>query len=60
MYLIREYTDTTLLDIGKEFGGRDHSTVMNSIKRITGMLSSDEDLNKNIAIICMKLNIDKE
>lgn len=60
MYLIREYTDTTLLNIGKELGGRDHSTVKNSIKRITGMLSSDEDLNKKIAIICMKLNLDKK
>ena len=60
MYLIREYTDTTLLNIGKEFGGRDHSTVKNSIQKITGMLSSDEDLNKKIAIICMKLNLNKK
>ncbi len=60
MYLIREYTDTTLLNIGKELGGKDHSTVKNSIKRITGMLSSDEDLNKKIAIICMKLNLNKK
>lgn len=60
MYLIREYTDTTLLAIGKELGGRDHSTVKTSIKKIAGMRSSDEDLNKKIEIICMKLNLDKK
>ena len=60
MYLIREYTDTTLAGIGKELGGRDHSTVKNSIERITDMLSTDEDINQKIDVICMKLNLNKK
>ena len=60
MYLIREYTDTTLAGIGKELGGRDHSTVKNSIERITDMLSTDEDVNQKIDVICMKLNLNKK
>jgi chromosomal replication initiator protein len=59
MYLIREYTDTTLAGIGKELGGRDHSTVKNSIERITDMLSTDENINQSIDVICMKLNLNK-
>jgi chromosomal replication initiator protein len=59
MYLIREYTDTTLENIGKELGGRDHSTVKNSIERITDMLSKDEEINQKIDVICMKLNLNK-
>ncbi|WP_026512014.1 chromosomal replication initiator protein DnaA [Butyrivibrio sp. LC3010] len=59
MYLIREYTDTTLEGIGKELGNRDHSTVKSSIDKITELLSVDEDLNRHIEIICMKLNLDK-
>ncbi len=60
MYLIREYTDTTLAGIGKELGGRDHSTVKSSIERITDMLSTDGDINQKIDVICMKLNLNKK
>ncbi|PIE51761.1 chromosomal replication initiator protein DnaA [Candidatus Fermentibacteria bacterium] len=40
MYLIREMTDLSLEDIGVFFG-RDHSTVLNAIKRVTSMLETD-------------------
>ena len=39
MYLCRELTDLSLPQIGREFGGRDHSTVMHANKRILGEMA---------------------
>ena len=41
MYLSRELTDASLPKIGKEFGGRDHSTVLHANAKITRMISED-------------------
>ena len=41
MYLSRELTDASLPKIGKEFGGRDHTTVMHATSKITRMISED-------------------
>lgn len=40
MYLCRELTELSLPQIGKEFGGRDHTTVMHANKKITQMMKS--------------------
>ncbi len=42
MFLIRELLDTPLTQIGRAFGGRDHSTVIHSIRRVEARLRSDE------------------
>jgi len=34
IYLCREMTDLSLLEIGRQFGGRDHATVLNAIRRV--------------------------
>jgi chromosomal replication initiator protein len=34
MYLMRELLDISLVEIGKQFGGRDHSTVIHSIQKV--------------------------
>lgn len=41
MYICRELTQLSLPDIGKEFGGRDHSTVMHSIRKIKSEMQKD-------------------
>ncbi len=41
MYLSRELTDASLPKIGKEFGGRDHSTVLHANTKITRLISED-------------------
>lgn len=41
MYLIRELLDRSLMEIGRLFGGRDHSTVIHSIKRVEEELEMD-------------------
>ena len=39
MYLCRELTDLSLPKIGREFGGRDHTTVMSANKKIRTLMS---------------------
>ncbi len=50
MYFSKKYTQNSLLDIGVQFGGKDHTTVMHSVKRIEELLDSDaqfaEELKK--------------
>jgi len=44
MYLIRELLDLPLVKIGALFGGRDHSTVIHSIRKVEASLDSDSGL----------------
>lgn len=44
IYLTRELTDLSLPQIGRLYGGRDHSTVLNSIRRAEARFSADEEL----------------
>ncbi len=44
IYLTRELTDLSLPQIGRLYGGRDHSTVLNSIKRIEARCGEDAAL----------------
>jgi chromosomal replication initiator protein len=44
MYLSRELTDSSLPKIGKEFGGRDHTTVIHATGKITRLISEDRSV----------------
>jgi len=48
MFLARELTDKSLPQIGMEFGGKDHTTVMHSCDKISELLFKDEDLKQSI------------
>jgi len=41
MYLARQLTARSLPDIGRRFGGRDHTTVLHACKRITALCEND-------------------
>lgn len=55
MYLAREMTDNSLPKIGKEFGGRDHSTVLHAYNKIKNMLSQDESLRIELETLKNKI-----
>ncbi|GAA0055221.1 UNVERIFIED_CONTAM: chromosomal replication initiator protein DnaA [Streptococcus canis] len=55
MFLAREMTDNSLPKIGKEFGGRDHSTVLHAYNKIKNMISQDESLRIEIETIKNKI-----
>jgi len=44
MFLCRELTDASLPEIGRHFGGRDHSTVLHSCAKIARMEETDESV----------------
>ncbi|MQA90212.1 MAG: chromosomal replication initiator protein DnaA [Gemmatimonas sp.] len=48
MYLIKEHFDLSLVEIGKLFGGRDHSTVIHSINKVEEQLGADEEFRQKI------------
>jgi chromosomal replication initiator protein len=48
IYLTRELTDLSLPQIGRLYGGRDHSTVLNSIRRIEARFNEDTKLAAQI------------
>jgi len=48
MYIGREMTDYSTTELGQEFGGRDHTTVMHSIKIIKDKLLTDPKLESTI------------
>ncbi|MBS1846416.1 MAG: chromosomal replication initiator protein DnaA [Actinobacteria bacterium] len=49
IYLTRELTDLSLPQIGRLYGGRDHTTVLNSLRRIEARLDEDEALTEKVA-----------
>jgi len=46
MYLSKELTTASLPQIGREFGGKHHTTVLHSINKISELRQSDRDLNR--------------
>lgn len=48
MYLIREILGSPLVEIGRAFGGRDHSTVIHSVQKIEEEIQKDEDLKLRV------------
>ncbi len=48
MYLAKKVLDKSLMDIGRSFGDRDHTTVINAIRRIENQLEKDADLKKDL------------
>jgi chromosomal replication initiator protein len=51
MYLIREETGASLVDIGNQLGGRDHTTVMHGVEKITNDLENDAGLRQQVMAI---------
>lgn len=47
MFLIKLHLDKSLVEIGRAFGSRDHTTVLNALRRIEYQLNEDSDLKKD-------------
>jgi len=51
MYLCREHTKLSLPEIGRHFGGKDHTTVIFAHKKCTRLIKENNDLKKSVKII---------
>ena len=55
MYLIREILDASLVEIGRLFGGRDHSTVIHSINKVEEELRTDTAFRERVDALRARL-----
>ncbi|NCX22217.1 MAG: chromosomal replication initiator protein DnaA, partial [Betaproteobacteria bacterium] len=51
MYLAKELTQKSLPEIGELFGGRDHTTVLHAVRRITERRQHEAELNHALKVL---------
>ncbi len=56
MYLAKQMTEASLPEIGRQFGGKHHTTVMHSIGKIDELKRTDKDLNRTLTKLTETLN----
>ena len=57
MLLARQLTSKSLHQIGKYFGGRDHSTVLHAIRKTESLLNDDAELVQAMRDVSEKLAV---
>ncbi|HWE99473.1 MAG TPA: chromosomal replication initiator protein DnaA [Caulobacteraceae bacterium] len=55
MWLAKQLTTRSLPDIGRRFGGRDHTTVLHAVRRIDELKAGDPQLARDLEILVRKL-----
>ena len=56
MYLSKQLTSRSLPEIGRTFGGRDHTTVMHAVSRIESLIVEDSSIADDLELL--KRNLD--
>ncbi|MGF7159058.1 chromosomal replication initiator protein [Rhodoligotrophos appendicifer] len=51
MYLAKRLTSRSLPEIGRRFGGRDHSTVLHAVRKVEELLQKDEQLQREVVLL---------
>ena len=51
MYLAKRLTSRSLPEIGRKFGGRDHTTVMHGVKRVEGLMAGDSGFAEDVELL---------
>ena len=51
MYLAKVLTPRSLPEIGRRFGGRDHTTVLHAVRKIEGLIQGDNTLADEIELL---------
>jgi len=55
MCLVRKLLDLSLVKIGEEFGGRDHSTVIHSLRKVEAQMEQDDDFRSRVEALQAEL-----
>ncbi len=56
MYLSRKLTKESFPEIGRKFGGKDHSTVINAVQRVPKLMEEDPDFRKAVETLERELS----
>jgi len=51
MYLSRQLTKSSLMDIGEAFGGRDHGTVIHACKKVAEQMQKDHSMKEIVGML---------
>jgi chromosomal replication initiator protein len=55
MYLAKRLTTRSLPEIGRKFGGRDHSTVIHAVRRVEQLRDTDRDIDNAVRVLLREL-----
>ncbi len=55
MWLAKQITTRSLPDIGRRFGGRDHTTVLHAVRRIEALKAEDPGIARDVDVLLRKL-----
>jgi chromosomal replication initiator protein len=55
MYVFRELTDFSYPAIGREFGGRDHSTVMHAVEKVAGLMKERHQIYNQVTDLIVRI-----
>jgi chromosomal replication initiator protein len=57
MYLSKMLTTRSLPEIGRKFGGRDHTTVLHAVKKVEEIISQDKEFSEDLEILRRTLEV---
>ncbi|NNE85918.1 MAG: chromosomal replication initiator protein DnaA [Alphaproteobacteria bacterium] len=57
MYLSKQLTARSLPEIGRKFGGRDHTTVMHAVRKVEELRATDNSFNEDVELLKRMLEI---
>jgi chromosomal replication initiator protein len=55
MYLSKQLTPRSLPEIGRRFGGRDHTTVIHAVKQIEKLRAADTEIDADVRLLLRSL-----
>jgi chromosomal replication initiator protein len=57
MYLARQFTHASLAEVGRAFGGKDHTTVLHAVAKVQALLQEDPKFKKTIDAISQSITL---
>jgi len=55
MYLCKQHTTRSYPDIGRRFGGRDHTTVLHGVRKVGELMTQDDQIARDVETLTRKL-----
>ena len=51
MYLAKHMTTRSLPEIGRRFGGRDHTTILHGVRKVEELRATDSQLSEDLVLL---------
>jgi chromosomal replication initiator protein len=57
MFLARQLTHASLTEVGRSFGGKDHTTVLHAVEKIQNMAHEDAKFKKSLDTLTQSISL---